>query len=400
MEGPTSFPALLAPMVQAGTARIVRDEITFSNGSRISLNHCQHETDKYRYQGAEFHVLAFDELTHFTESQYRYLRGRLRMTGVDAGAYAHLFPRIISGANPGGVGHVWVRRTFVRHGLRAYRTPPKEGGLVRQYIPARLADNPALTTSDPNYIDRLEGLGDPTLVRAMKEGDWNIVAGAKFGAQWRNDRHTCQPFPIPHDWPIWVGADDGFAAPACMVWMTEDPQYKTLYAIGEVYKSGMMPDDFAARAKATNANILRIDQADRNAEPTANTDPVRGYLDGAAFADTGQQGPNGQKTVPRGNALVAAGLKLKPAPKWPGSRIHRAQELHRLLGPNPKDPQKRPGLIFFTTCKHCIETIPALPADKHQPEDVDTDAEDHAYDAVGYGIQHKRGKPGKLKVDF
>ena len=88
--------------------------------------------------------------------------------------------------------------------------------------------------------------------------------------------------------------------------------------------------------------------------------------------------------------MNALGCRWKACEKYPGSRIQRAQNLHRMLGTNPRDPDKRPGLIFFDTCVNAIRTIPALPRDPNNIEDVDTDAEDHAYDAVTYGLAYQR----------
>jgi hypothetical protein len=62
---------------------IVEDEIRFWNGSKIYLCHCKDEKDIYKYQGAEIHVLLIDELTHFTETMYRFLRNRVRMVGIN-----------------------------------------------------------------------------------------------------------------------------------------------------------------------------------------------------------------------------------------------------------------------------------------------------------------------------
>jgi len=385
MEGPSSFPALLAPLTAAGKAKIVKGEITFPNGSRIALCHCQYEKDKFSYQGAEFHVLMIDELTHFTESIYTYLRARVRMTGLRLPEHLRpLFPRILCSANPGGVGHVWVKRTFVNQGTAPHQMPASEGGMVRQYMPARLADNPSLLRDDPLYAQRLAGLGDPLLVRAMLDGDWSIVAGAMFGEVWRHARHTVEPFAIPADWPIWWGMDDGFTAPASIHFLTRDPKTKTIFVIGEIYRPNMLPQEIAQRIERMSRNFLLWHGPD-DLRPHGELAP--GILDGAAFAETGQSTERGQKVISRGAQLRQLGLKITPAEKWPGSRVHRVRELHRLLAPNPNDPRGLPGIRFFTTCKRAIETIPSLPRDSNNPEDVDTDAEDHAYDSVTYGLQ-------------
>jgi len=104
---------------------------------------------------------------------YRFLRNRVRMVGVKvADQYKNMFPRILCGANPGNVGHQWVKSTFVDRGeYEISRMEPSEGGMLRQYIPARLEDNPSMTEDDPGYESRLEGLGSEALVKAMRWGD-------------------------------------------------------------------------------------------------------------------------------------------------------------------------------------------------------------------------------------
>lgn len=390
MEGPTSFPALLQPLVQSGHCEIVANEIRFFNGSRISLSHMQHAKDMIRWQGAEIHLLLMDELTHFTDEMYRFLRGRCRMVGITPppGLKDH-FPRIICGSNPGGVGHVWVKKTFVNKGeFVIHRAPKSEGGMLRTYIPARLDDNPSLLRDDPDYENRLEGLGDAMLVRAMREGDWSIVAGAMFGDAWRTDRHVCDPFPIPVEWKIWRGADDGFSAPAAVVWLTQDPDTKTTYVIDELYRAKMLPDVMAARVKARDANIMRIDS---EGEEFRNNVRISGILDSSAFGDTGQQ-----NAIPRGAVMNQMGLNWTPCAKWSGSRIAGAQHLHRMLAINKRTRQ--PFLRFFRHCTNAIEILPSLPRDPKEPEDVDTDAEDHIYDALRYGLQWKRSGAQKKKL--
>src|SRR5690606_22286901 len=97
MEGPTSFPNMLAPWVEEGFARINygANQIIFPfNGSKIHLCHCKNEQDVYGYQGPEIHVLMIDELTHFTEFMYRYLRGRVRLGGLKVPEHLKgMFPR-------------------------------------------------------------------------------------------------------------------------------------------------------------------------------------------------------------------------------------------------------------------------------------------------------------------
>jgi len=397
MQGPGGFPELLAPMVNAGKVQIVQDQIRFlETGSTIHLCHLQYTKSLSKYQGAEIHLLLMDELTHFTEHQYRYLRARVRIGGLKIpNKYTGQIPRIISGSNPGGVGHHWVKETFVDRGaMKPVRTHKKEGGMVRIYIPARVEDNPSLLENDPDYLDRLEGLGDPNLIRAMREGDWDVVAGAMFGGTWRRDRHVCDAFPIPIDWDIWRGADDGFAAPASVHWVTQDPVKKTYYVIAELYRAGMLPAEFAERVRRQDDDIHRTN-GNRTARQgdIGGLKPLSGYLDCAAFSN------NGQNETPRGPQIIRAGAHFLPVPKWPGSRVARVQNMHKLLAKNPMDPAERPGLMVFRNqCPNLVRTLPTLPVDEKNMEDIDTSAEDHAFDSCTYALQWRKPQGGRVRI--
>lgn len=392
LEGPSNFHIMLADLVRAGRAAIVKGEIRFDNGSKIYLRHLQHTKDIYSYQGAEIHVLAFDEGTHFTDQEYRYLRGRCRVVGLKIPAGCPwIFPRVLICTNPGGVGHHWAKSGFIDHGPYViHRASKADGGMRRCFIPAKIEDNPALLKDDPDYLDRLEGLGDPDLVRAMKDGDWTVIAGAMFSGTWRQTRHVVKPFTIPVDWPIWIGGDDGYAAPAAVVWMTENPATKRQYIIRELYKAGMLPQSFAEQIKAIQRGILR--STGRAAELEETVDPPTGSFDSAAFADTGTE------AIPRGKQLRKLGIRIKPVKKWQGSRVQGCQNLHRMLAPLPSDPNRGPALQVFDCCPNVIRTVPALMRDADNPEDVDTDGEDHLYDAIRYALQHRPSTAGRVKV--
>ena len=248
MEGPKGFRAMLAPWETAGLVKIVDDEIRFWTGSKIYLCHCKDARDIYKYQGAEIHVLIIDELTHFTEAMYRFLRNRVRMVGVTLpAAFAGKFPRILCGANPGNVGHLFVKATFVDdvEPMTLRRMPPSEGGMLRQYIPARLEDNPSMAADDPGYEDRLEGLGSAQLVRAMRHGDWDVIEGAFFDC-WDRSRHTVRPFEVPSHWARFWSGDWGSAKPFSFgLWSVVSDPHRT--AEGGLLPRGRHPGGRAAR---------------------------------------------------------------------------------------------------------------------------------------------------------
>jgi len=383
LTGPGNFHEMLSPWVNAGLVEIVKGEIRFWHGSTIYLRHLQNEKDRYKYQGAEIHALSFDEATHFVDDEYRYIRGRLRLGGLKVPKDCPWkFPRVLNGTNPGGIGHLWCKEGFVDNGAyHLTRATKEEGGMLRCYIPSRLEDNPTMMETDPDYVTRLEGLGDPILVRSLREGDWSIVAGAMFGDVWRRDRHICDPFDIPPDWDLWVGIDDGMSAPAVVIWLTRDPRDDTFYAVAEVARSNMLPQEFADRVKERHAEIRRAGR--RAGDPFEyEAGPVRGLMDSGAFSD------QGQAEISRGNQLKRLGLQIRPVEKWPESPRDRAQNLHRLLAPNPKRKDGLPCLrVFRGMCPELVRTLPVLPRDPNRPDRVDTTANDHAFDALTYGLQ-------------
>ena len=168
MASANGFPAMLADWLASGWVKYNSSErkFYFWNGSIIHLRHCEHEKNMFNYQGAEIHVLLIDELTHFTEVIYRFLRGRTRLGEFAKSIpeqYRDVLPLILSGANPGGIGHSFVKKSFIDPcaPLEIVRQSDEEGGMLRQYIPARIDDNPSL---DDDYSKKLSGLGSPELV--------------------------------------------------------------------------------------------------------------------------------------------------------------------------------------------------------------------------------------------
>lgn len=374
MIGGSSFPALLGDWIASGLVRInITDgQVIFWNGSTIHLCHCQYEKNLSSYQGAEIHALLIDELTHFTESIYRFLRSRCRLGGFKVpDKWAGQFPRILAGANPGGIGHHWVKASFIDGAtpLSVRDMDKKEGGMRRQYIPAKLEDNP---TMDDGYADRLSGLGSETLVRAMLDGDWEIVAGAYF-TEFQRSRHVVKPFAIPVHWTRYRAFDWGSAKPFACYWIavsdgsiTKYPRgaliiYREYYGMkdGEPNKGLKLPADKVAQ------EIKRKDQKETTVgSGWGVADPAIFTADGGkSIADTMRE--DGVKWRHADNKRKAG---------WEQVRI-------RLVG----DDDGNALLFVFETCVHLIRTLPALQHDEHDPEDVDTNQEDHGPDALRYG---------------
>lgn len=145
---------------------------SFPSGATMTFGYLDNKDDHFRYQGAEFQMIGFDELTQFPENQYRYLFSRLRRL-----ATAAVPVRMRAASNPGGLGHEWVKKRFLL-----------ETSADRLFVPARLADNPRLDQA--NYVASLMQL-DPITRQQLLDGDWDAYQGGRFLRHWLKyyDRH-------------------------------------------------------------------------------------------------------------------------------------------------------------------------------------------------------------------
>lgn len=391
MDGPAGFPALLAAWTREGFARFNRSDhhVAFANGSKIHLCHCQRQHDVYAYQGADIHVLMIDELTQWTAAMYAFLRGRLRLGGLAVpAAWQGRFPRALCGANPGGIGHNWVKAAFVDLAPPGAVTPmpAAEGGMARQYLPARLEDNPTLLGNDPAYAARLEGLGDPALVRAMRQGDWNIVAGGMFDDLWRPETHVVAPFGVPAGWRIDRSFDWGSSRPFSVGWWAESDGTDLTMPDGEVRPT--VPGDLFRIAEWYGWN----GRPDAGCRMLA-AEIARGILAREAamgLAGRVRPGPADSSIfdVENGNSIAddmgRAGVRWLRADKSPGSRRQGWQRLRALL--KGAGSGEAPGLYVAETCRHFIRTVPVLPRSDRRPDDVDSAAEDHVADETRYRV--------------
>lgn len=408
VEGPKGLRAMLAPWERAKLVRIVEDEIRFWNGSKIYLCHCKDEKDRFKYLGAEIHVLLIDELTTFTEVIYRFLRSRVRAVGLKLPPkYVGRFPRILCSSNPGGIGHHWVKEAWLPHQVSMHmqlrKMPESEGGMIRQYIPARLSDNPSMAEDDPGYRARLRGLGSPALVKAMEEGDWSVVAGAFF-PEFSTARHVIAPFEIPEHWVRIRAGDWGSAKPFCFGWYAVSDgaltipewhgwdngpgpltiprgalvKYREWYGVESTPDGGFQPNvGLKLTAEEVADGIIERETSGKAADGSRIREKIdHAVLDPAAFAR--HAGPSiAERMAMRGAHFSPAdNTRVASRGAMGGWDLLRS----RLKG----DADGLPMLYVFSTCEHTIRTLPAVPHDEHRPEDVDTESEDHAVDETRY----------------
>jgi len=370
----------IAPGGWHGTSRTW----TFPNGARVKFRHMDRDADAGKYQGHSHTWLGFDELTHWPLSQpIDKLRATLRSAhGVRCVMRAT--------ANPGGPGHNWVKARYIDP-APPYSVHTDEFGTSRVFIPSRLDDNQILQDADPDYWQRVEAAaaGNQALLKAWRDGDWNIVAGGAFDDVW-GERCVLPVFEVPSDWIVFRAFDWGSSAPFSVGWWARSngsegqlpggrafrPPPGSLVRIGEWYGwDGRRPN---TGLRMTDSAIGR-GIVEREVE-LGIRDRVRpGPADPSIFsADPGKTSP--------ADALAAAGAKFTRADAGPGSVQRGTAAMRRMLAEANKDRAEGPGLWVVETCRQFVRTVPVLPRSERKPEEYDTTAEDHIADETRYAI--------------
>lgn len=392
MEGPTGFHALLASWL-GKYVEIVDAEVRFNNGSKIYLCHCQYEKDRFKYQGAEIHVLLIDELTHFSEVIYRFLRSRVRMPAnmEIPEEYKGLFPRIMTGSNPGGIGHQWVKATFIdaAPSYEIYDTEDSEGGFKRQFIPANLNDNPSIDLK--SYSANLSGLGNESLVKAMLEGDWDIVAGAALTIN--RQIHMIRPFkPLAHMAKFQV-IDWGYQKPYAVGWYCVLDQ-DTLLSAKDDYPEAFLPKGSLIRYRELYGTTGKPDEGSKEESDFVARriiqieDEAKETMD-YRVADTAMWAKNDGMSIFE-RMLKATKGRFNPRQSIKDRQAGYSELCSRLKGEEMDKNYFVPMIYVTSNCTHWWRTVPPLVLDDLKPESgPDTHQEDHCYDETVYGCMSR-----------
>ena len=379
------IPSQMQFPVNCGTYSEVKRRWTFFNNSMMHFCHCQHEKDVFRRQGAEIHLLLFDELTSFTEFIYDYLRARVRCPLDIPEEYRHKIPGILAGSNPGGIGHEWVKRRWVDF-AEPYvirKAPRREGGMRRQYIPGLLEDNPTLQERDPTYMDRLDALPEPYRT-AYREGDWEIFLGQMFA--FNRKHHVVVPRPVPDNAPLLMTFDWGFGKPYSAGWWWVDDDDR-LYRFGELY--GCQPGQVDVGVRQAD-DVIADEIIKRERELGVEGRSISRYCDPTCFNKKPDYKGGGQGPA-TADEFAAKGIHMRAGDP---SRILKIRQFHQRLRVTLNEegePQEPPMLQVYDTCEAFIRTIPVLQADQNNAEDVDTKMEDHVYDEAALACMARAG---------
>ena len=351
----------------------------FRNGSVIDFGYIGTEADLSRYQSAEFDVIRFDELTHFTEEMYTYLFSRLRG--------ANSYPKQIkSSTNPGNVGHAWVKARFIDAAPPDTVIAAPAG--TRRFIPSRVQDNRFLMESDPDYVERLKNLSENER-KALLDGSWDVFEG-QFFTEWDRERHVIEPFAIPKEWRRFRSMDWGYNDPCCVLWYAVGPD-GALYVYRELYVRRVMSPDLADRVRAlSEGEEIAYTAASPDMWAERGIADISGVTIAEVFAAHGVPLIKADDTrVPgwqRVREYLSGGQAFRAAgdASVSGGSVHAASDPLRSRG-----GAGRPRLRIFSTCVDLIRTLPAMTYDRYRTEDMGDGLEDHACESLRYGIMSR-----------
>lgn len=359
----------------------------FPGGEELLFRVGVSEDDYWDYHGHEYPWIGFEELTNWRDPTFYEM-----MQSCCRSSHPGMPRRVRATTNPYGRGHGWVKERFQISddgASNAGRIIRDAEGRQRTYVHSSMAENRQLMENDPEYVASIRGTKDPNRYKAWWLGRWDVNIGAYLEGAWSPERHIVKPFPIPSHWKVWQALDWGYGKPYACLWFAKDPEGKTyvwreLYGIALDEKTGKplpnvgskeTPDKVAKRIKEREVHDERlgIEVSLRLTGPDL-------------FAKGG-----GQYGVQQTHAQTfrAAGLAFRPWWAGPGSRKAGALAVRQAL--------ELDQLAIFETCVHTLRTVPTLEPDPDDPDDVDTEGEDHCFDALKAGIMRRTATPARAQ---
>lgn len=355
-------------------------------GEELLLRAFEDEEDYWSFHGHEYPFIGWEEVTSWPSIGCYESMKSCNRSSFQATERLATIPRLIrSSTNPYGVGHNWVKNYFVDPAPYGHViTDPK--GNKRVCLFGSIKENPYL---GEEYIQTLESITDPNKRKAWLEGSWDITSGGMFDDLWNKDKHVLKGFDIPFSWKIDRSFDWGSSKPFSVGWWaqtdgtdatmkdgtTRSFPAKTLIRIGEWYGSTGKPNE-GLRMTARN---VALGIAAREIQLGIQNRVHPGPADSAIYAVTDD--------ASIGQNMENESVFWVPADKRPGSRKNGWELIRDRLDAvvNP-ETQDKPGMYVFDTCRDFIRTMPPIPRDTRDPDDIDTDAEDHIADEVRYRV--------------
>lgn len=357
---------------------------TFAGGEVLMFRYQRVPADYWNYHGWEVPFVGWEELTNWSDPECYDRTKSINRSSVEGIPIVYA-----STANPWGVGHNWVKARFVDDAPAGRPMRDPETGLLRVRIRGHWTENEPLLRAQPDYPAILASSAtNDAQRRAWLRGDWDIVAGGMFDDLWSPTVHVVEPFALPRGWKLDRGFDWGASKPFAVCWFAEVTDDHHPLFPGHVCPRGSIfqfGEWYGWDGKNPNTGIRltddRIGAGIREREEAMGLHALirPGPADSAIF----DLDAEGKSTA---QAMAVHGARFVAADKSSGSRRRGWQAIRGLLEATREHDRELPHLHVFSTCRQTIRTLPTLPRSDRDPDDVDTDAEDHVGDVWRYRV--------------
>ncbi len=382
---------------------------TFATGEQLLLRQFAKVDDYWNYHGHEYPWIGWEELCNWAmDDGYRRMFSCCRSSTKG-------MPRMVRATtNPYGPGHNWVKARFKLPGmnLKVQQDNYDDDGLLeppRLSIRSVLDENLALLEADPDYKQKIASSArNAAEKKAWLEGSWDIVAGGMFDDVWDPKYNLIDPFTVPYNWKITRSFDWGESKPFSLGWWAvsngEDLQLRDgtwrstvrgdVFRIREWYGWNGHPNKGChLLASEISEGIVERELKWGYRKKLENWTRVKaGIADSQIFAaENGNCIATDMKVKVRlDDGYKYPGIQWLAADKRPGSRNTGWSQMRQMLKnahPGKYGPREDAGLFVTTDCQQFVRTVPVLPRDEKDMDDVDTNAEDHVGDETRYLIR-------------
>lgn len=385
---------------------------TFEGGETLWLNYARTLADYEQYHGHEYPWIGWEELTnHPMPDVY------LKLMSCNRSSNKDIVPRYRATCNPSGPGHQWVKARFIdvvkagkifRELIEVEYPDPngviikKSISITRTHVQSRASENKALMDADPLYMAKIFALtqDNEMLRKAWIDGSWDLIIGGFFTDVWDKNIHILDPFSIPYTWKLRRSFDWGSSKPWGVSYgfesNGEQPDYDDIPYIPK--GSVIIPSEIYG----WNGNVNEGDRATSQeiAERVINVDDSLyteyGLPCHPGPADTSIYEVRDGTSI--GANLSSHGCRWTRAYKGPGSRISGWSLIRQMLSAAKRQDPNKPHLYFFAPAAHHIRTLPLMQRDPKNPEDIDTELEDHLMDSLRYLLTRKMTGIKRKKV--
>lgn len=400
-------------------------------GEQLTFRHIKKQNDYWNYHGHEYPFIGWNELSKYPTSElYDTMMSTNRSSFIpemnpvfiDSRDYRRglwtLVPKrhpyamrmilpeipleVFSTTNPFGPGHNWVKRRFIDVGspgevirkvINVFnpRTQEREDVVKTQVrIFGSYKENRYLS---PEYVAELESITDENKRRAWLWGDWDVVAGGAFDDLWREEIHVIGRFPIPSGWHCDRSMDWGSTHPFWVGWWAVANGEAVKLPNGKKFTPAagsiiLFHEWYGTKEIGTNKGLLMSakDVALGVLKREKELKDMK-YAPGKIYAgpaDNQISNVHERNTDTIEKIMKDNGVSWTTSDKGSGSRKNGLQLFRDRL--QAALTGEGPAIYFMSHCQGAIGTIPVLPRDEDDPDDVDTSAEDHPWDGSRYKV--------------